>query len=197
MSVTVSEAPIAALPELGGVSIAFEVRQRLEIAEVDDGLGGFRLTEKPVDPPYVKDYDAIEGEGPGRWARRFDVSNWGLFLARDAERCIGGAVVALRTPGVHMLEGRLDLAVLWDLRVAPGRRGEGTGSALFAAAAAWAAAHGARELKIETQNINVPACRFYMRQGCRLRAIDRFAYRGFPDEVQLLWHRALPRGGDR
>jgi hypothetical protein len=30
-----------------------------------------------VADPYVKDYDAIEGEGPSRWAKRFDVSTWG------------------------------------------------------------------------------------------------------------------------
>lgn len=56
---------------------------------------------------------------------------------------------------------------------------------------AWAAARGCRQLKIETQNVNVPACRFYARQGCVLGAINRFAYREFPDEVQLLWYKAI------
>jgi len=100
--------------------------------------------------------------------------------------------VARDTPGVHMLENRRDLAVLWDLRVAPARRGAGVGTALFRAAAAHASAHGCRQLKIETQNINVAACRFYARRGCTLGAIHRFAYPGLPDEVQLLWYRTLP-----
>lgn len=62
---------------------------------------------------------------------------------------------------------------------------------LFRAAGDWAGARGCRWLKIETQNINLPACRFYQKMGCTLGAIDRFAYPGQPDEVQLLWWKAL------
>jgi GNAT superfamily N-acetyltransferase len=94
-----------------------------------------------------------------------------------------------------MLVGRRDLAVLWDLRVAPAARRRGVGAALFRAAAAWAAARGCAQLKVETQNVNVPACRFYARQGCVLGAIDRFAYPGLPHEVRLLWYTALPARG--
>jgi GNAT superfamily N-acetyltransferase len=103
--------------------------------------------------------------------------------------------VAFRTPGLDMLEGRDDLAVLWDLRVAPEVRGRGVGSGLFRAAEAWARARGCRRMKMETQDINVPACRFYARRGFVLRAADRFAYRGFPAETQLLWYEDLvPEG---
>ena len=48
-----------------------------------------------------------------------------------------------------------------------------------------------RQIKIETQNINVPACRFYVRQGCVLGAINRHAYPEFPTEVKLLWYKDL------
>jgi len=40
-------------------------------------------------------------------------------------------------------------------------------------------------LKVETQNINVPACRFYAKQGCVLRAVHPHAYSEFPDEAQV------------
>ncbi len=39
--------------------------------------------------------------------------------------------------------------------------------------------------------INVPACRFYAKQGCVLGAIDRYAYPDHPDEVQLLWYKEI------
>jgi GNAT superfamily N-acetyltransferase len=157
----------------------------------DGGLGGLVLSERKLDAPYVKDYDAYEGERPTQWAERFDVSNWGLIGAYADDARVGGAVVAFDTKGVNMLEGRRDLAVLWDIRVSPESRGRGVGSALFRAAEAWAAARGCRQLKIETQNINVPACRFYARQGCVLGAINRFAYQELPDEAQLLWYKTL------
>ena len=60
-----------------------------------------------------------------------------------------------------------------------------------ARAEAWARACGATWLKVETQNVNVPACRFYARQGCVLGAVDRFAYPALPDEVRLLWCKHL------
>jgi ribosomal protein S18 acetylase RimI-like enzyme len=90
-----------------------------------------------------------------------------------------------------MLAGRDDVAVLWDIRVSPRERGSGIGSALFRAAGDWASARGCRRFKIETQNVNVPACRFYQKMGCTLGAIDRFTYAGQPDEVQLLWWKTL------
>jgi ribosomal protein S18 acetylase RimI-like enzyme len=90
-----------------------------------------------------------------------------------------------------MLEGRDDLAVLWDLRVAPEARGRGVGSALFREVEAWARTRGCRELKVETQNVNVAACRFYAHMGCSLGALNSHAYPEVPDEVQLLWYRSL------
>lgn len=187
------EEPIAAAPELARIPISFEVRSVFDVSAPDGGLGGLILSERRLDSPYVKDYDTADGEHPARWAERFDVSSWGLFVARSDGALVGGAVVAFNTPGVNMLEGSGDLAVLWDIRVAPEARGRGAGFALFRAAEAWAAARGCRQLKIETQNINVAACRFYARQGCVLGAINRFAYRELPEEVQLLWYKALSR----
>ena len=104
---------------------------------------------------------------------------------------MGGAVVAFDTPGLIMLEGRRDLAVLWDIRVDPDHQRRGVGTALFGAAETWSRTRGCRQLKIETQNVNVPACRFYLGQGCVLGGINRFAYREFPEEVQLLWYKDL------
>jgi GNAT superfamily N-acetyltransferase len=141
----------------------------------------------PVEVPWVKDYDAIKGEGPTRWPKRFDVANWGLLAAHDAGHRVGGAVLAFNTAGVNLLEGRADVAVLWDIRVRPEVRAAGIGTALFRAAEVWARDRDCRTLKIETQNINVAACRFYARMGCTLGAIDRFAYPALPDEVQLMW----------
>ncbi|MBW3572466.1 MAG: GNAT family N-acetyltransferase [Gemmatimonadetes bacterium] len=191
MRIKVGEEPLGALPEYAKIPIAFQVTRVLDVTVVDGGMGGFALAERALEVPYVKDYDAVDG-GPGRWAERFDLSAWGLLGARVEGRLVGGAAVAVHTPGLTMLEGRSDLAVLWDIRVMPEARGSGVGTALFRAAAAWAAARGGRQLKVETQNVNVPACRFYARQGCLLGAIHRFAYPGLPHEVQLLWYRDLP-----
>lgn len=191
MDLDLIEEPISALGDQAGVSIAFRVDRVLDV--VDAGLSGVTLRERALDAPYVKDYDAIDGEGPKRWAERFDVSNWGLIGAYAAGERVGGAVVAFDTPNVDMLEGRADLAVLWDIRVAPDRRGQGVGTLLFSAAGSWARERGCRWLKVETQNVNVGACRFYAGLGCELGAVNRFAYPNLPDEVQMLWYKDLTK----
>jgi GNAT superfamily N-acetyltransferase len=99
----------------------------------------------------------------------------------------GGAAVALDPFDTE----QSDHAILWDIRVSPHARRAGIGTALFRRAEQWALQHGRRALEVETQNINVPACRFYERHGCFLRAANRDAYPEAPDEVQLIWRKTL------
>ena len=157
---TVRVAPIRHLHEVGAISIAFEVDGR------------------------VKDYDSYEGNSPADWARRFDVSGWGLYFATLDDERVGAAVVRIEPPGQ---------ALLWDLRVAPGSRGQGIGAALLAAGEEWARARGCGRLNVETQDINVAACRFYESRGFRLGATNPGAYPECPGETQLLWYKDLVR----
>jgi GNAT superfamily N-acetyltransferase len=192
--VDVREEPITALDEYARIPISFDVRRILDLESTED-FGGFRLVERVIDVPYEKDYDALDGADPVDLATRFDLTNWAVLAARSGGRRVGGVIVAFDTPEVVILEGRRDLSVLWDVRVSPEHRGRGVGTALFRAAESWASERGCLELKVETQNVNVPACRFYARQGCVLGGINRFAYPGRPGEIQLLWYKDLsPRG---
>ena len=156
MQATVLEAPIQRLAEVGEISIAFEIE------------GG------------TKDYDRYEGNHPADWARRLDVSNWGLFFAEAKGKRVGAAVLRLPEPG---------LAELWDLRVAPEWRRQGVGRALLRAAEEWAATQGCDRLRVETQDVNVAACRFYESHGFELRATNHGAYPECPQETQLLWYK--------
>jgi GNAT superfamily N-acetyltransferase len=194
MKIEVTEEPIT-LEEYATIPIKFEVTKVFDVTDRNNSPGEFVLTERNLDVPYVKDYDAIDGEHPTEWPARFDISNWGILAARTEGRRVGGAVVAFNTPGLDMLEGREDLAVLWDIRVLPEARGQGIGSALFRAAKLWSIERGCNQQVAETQNINVPACRFYVRQGCVLKVVRRSAYPRLPNEVQLIWHCALSRDG--
>jgi GNAT superfamily N-acetyltransferase len=191
MELEVRQESSGVLGVYGGISASFEVADVFDVAAKADGR--FVLTKQRAARPYVKDYDAADGEGPITWQDRFDLSNWAFFSAFRASERVGAAAVARRTPGMEQLEGRADLAVLWDLRVDPPYRRRGVGAALFAAAEAWARAAGCAALKIETQNVNVAACLFYARTGCILRAAHPGVYPDFPDEVQLLWYKDLGR----
>lgn len=179
------------LSVLGQISIEFMVDRILEVTTPNDGLGGIVLTERPVLEPYTVNHDAREGEGPARWAKRFDVSNWGLLFAESDGVRVGGAVIAFDTHNLFMLEGRRDIAALWDLRVQPAFRGRGVGTRLVEASETWAKSKDCVSLKIETQNVNVRACEFYAVQRYALRSVDRFVYGDFLDETQLIFAKEL------
>lgn len=188
MPIQIDEVSMALLDEYSRIPIRFEARSIFDVELLDNGLGGIKLVEKKIGS-FVKDYDV--NEKPSDWPKIFDVKNWGFFLAHDENQNVGAAAVAFNTNGVHMLEERSDLAVLWDIRVRPEVRGRGVGKTLFEHAAHWSRQRGCRHMKIETQNINVPACRFYQHMGCELGVIHRFAYAEFPNEVMLNWYLTL------
>ncbi len=175
------------LPEYASIPATALITSVFAIELIDGGLGGVRLREEVV-VPYVKDYDQ-DGGSPVTWTQQFYIHNWGLFLAQYDAQIVGAAAVAWNTNGTNLLEGRRELAVLWDIRVHPHHRREGIGTALFRHAANWARSRGCTRFKIETQNINVPACRFYRSMGCELGTLHRFAYAPpLNHEVQLNWY---------
>jgi len=180
------EEPITELDRYVAVPSVFESRTVFDIVERSSGI---ELREREATQPYRKDYDAVEN--PMEWPTRFDVSNWVLIGAFNAGERVGGVVGAFRTPGLAVLEGRDDLVVLWDIRVSPKAWRLGIGSALFRSIEAWARARSCRELRVETQNTNVAACRFYAHQGCQLKRASHDAYPGLPDEVQLIWSKVV------
>ncbi len=190
MSVSVREERPPDWRAYAAIPIRFEARVVLDARARP---GGFDLHERPLAAPTRKDYDARPADHPLEWPRRFDVSRWGVLVAHLGPERVGAAVVAVDTQGVDMLEGRADLAVLWDVRVGPAWRGRRVGAALFGAAAEWARARGKAELKVETQDVNPAACRFYQAMGCELRRVVPGAYPTLPDEVQLLWFKRLTR----
>jgi GNAT superfamily N-acetyltransferase len=181
MKIVIEEISPDRLDEYARIPIVLEVKSILEVELVDGGLGGMHLHEVPV-RPYTKDYDGY-GELPTDWPKRFDVKNWGFFLVRMDDKPVSAAAVAFDTTGVFMLEARRDLSVQWDIRVCPEVRG--VGIPLFRYVANWSRAHGCTQMKIETQNVNTPACRFYQRMG------------GSPGRDPSLWICSCPSGSPR
>lgn len=183
--------PATALAEYARIPMKFVAGEIYDVVAAPGGGRPLDLAPRRLPGLYTKDYDAIDGEGPAHWAQQFDLTRWAFFSAFVGGTNVGGAAVARDTPGIDMLEGRRDLAVLWDIRVDASVRRQGVGGALFEAAEAWALANRCRQLKVETQNVNAPACRFYARQGCILGAARPHAYPAFPEEIQLIWYKNL------
>lgn len=170
------------------VSQNVDVRSEYRVRRLDNGLGGLLLEEVPV-TPYVKDLSQYERAT--EYEQTFDIAAWRFYMAFDEDTPVGALTLAGTTEGMHMLSGRRDACVLWDIRVADGYKHRGVGQRLFDMAVAGAKADGYRQMIIECQNNNVPACHFYRKQGAMLGKIDLYAYYSDPDirdEAQLIWY---------
>lgn len=163
-----------------------------KVCKVAVEAGALVLVEQDLPRTFAKDYDRFED--PRQWPRLFDTSRWALLSAWRGAVRVGGGIVARATLGVDMLEGRSDLAVLWDLRVDRSERRRGVGAALIDRAGTWAREQGCTELKVETQDTNPAACALYGRQGFTLAQASPGAYVELPDEVRLIWRKPLRKG---
>ena len=155
----------------GSIPMHFDCESVYAIKRINNGLGGILFEETPVEP-YLRELDFYDP--PETW-RRFDTSHWAFYMAYDGELPVGGAAVASKTKEVDLLCGRDDITLLWDIRVDDRYKRQGVGAELFDLAVRWSRDKGFRQMKIETQNNNVAACRFYHKQGAYLCAFDEYS----------------------
>jgi ribosomal protein S18 acetylase RimI-like enzyme len=180
------------LSDYARVSIGFFVREAFDQAAIEALRHGEDAAATVVKAPYKKDYDQYPGAHPTDWPEHLDKARWTILAAyQDGDR-VGGAAVVIGDANLELLNERPpETALLLDLRVAPEARHQGVGTALLRAVESSAARGGARCLLVETQQVNVPACRFYLRHGFALVEARPHAYPELPDEVQLLWAKPL------
>lgn len=189
MQISIKHISREALSEYPKISPAFMVSSVLQCKVIQGGLGGILLEEQPVAEPYVKDTYDVD---PEQWKAQFDTSGWAFFIAYEDDIPVGCATVASPSDKLDACGGRADMAVLWDIRVDRNHRRHSIGSQLLRRCADWAKENGYKVLGIETQNVNVPACRFYARQGCELAEIRITAECAeVAHEAMLIWHLIL------
>ena len=180
--------PSEVLEQYGRIPTAFLVTSVLQPVPADSAPSGFKLEERPVHLPYIKNYDAIHGNRPLDWPQHFDVNEWEFFVAFDGLERVGGAIAFVNAPANRNADFN---ATLWDLRVDPAYRRRNVGSALLESVEQWAAAQQCGEVRIETQHINVAACQFYQQQGYALHSVKAGAYPDLPDEIRLIWSKRV------
>lgn len=191
MSIDIVSESAAHLPDYASVPMAVLVTERFEGPAIQAMADGIVASATPVSAPYWKNYDSYSGNSPADWTTRFDTSHWKIFVAYHDGRRAGGAVLIHGDAQIDLLDGRSDLALMWDVRVAADARRLGVGRALLEAVAGAAKRAECRALRVETQNVNVPACRFYQACGFVLETVRHQAYPDLPDEIQLLWTLSL------
>jgi ribosomal protein S18 acetylase RimI-like enzyme len=164
----------ARLPEdsedIAGIDTSFTSDRIYRVER--DGLG-FRLQEEPVSPPIEKAYPIMLG------------ARTSVFVAEDA-----GEIVGLAEGELLSWHGRAEIA---NIYVSSPYRARGIGRSLVETLNSWARSQGAQCLWVGTQNVNVPAVRFYERLGFRLCGLDIALHdmTAIPGEVALFFSRAV------
>lgn len=187
--ITYTKKQVHDLEDYDMIPMETTVKSVFEISLIDKGLGGMKFEEIPV-TPYV--HAPSYEEGPKDWKKMFSLYNWCFYIAYHNEKPVGAIALAYQTEGCNMLKGADDVVVIWDIRVLPTYQRQGIGSKLMDIAYAWAKEKRVRLIKVETQQINVSACKFYLKKGFHLGTIDCYAYGMNPkDEVMLLWYQFI------
>jgi len=174
MNVTLQKATAATLAQVYACDSSFTVTSKLQLNATD---GVITYTVVAV-PPYEKQYPHEVGE----YDSYINQSNSAIFLAYMNEQIAGRVVLKKNWNGFGYVE---------DITVNRPYRKQGVGQQLMQQAVEWAKEEGLPGLMLETQNNNVPACRFYERFGFKLRGFDTELYRALmptTDEVALYWY---------
>lgn len=104
-----------------------------------------------------------------------------VFLAYLDGQCVGQ---------IRLKQNWNQYCLIEDISVANDHRNRGIGKKLMAAAIGWAKAGGMPGLMLETQDVNLVACRFYERCGFQLGGVDVMLYGNLVDkkEQALFWY---------
>ncbi|MET9418596.1 GNAT family N-acetyltransferase [Streptomyces klenkii] len=161
--------------EAEAIDNSFTTATVLEVTASDEG---FRLRRTPVDPPLRKVYPAEdeEAEDGGEDAH--------VIVARAGDVLCGAVRLT------HSAWN--DRLVIADIRVAPGHRGRGIGTALMERGLAHGRELGARTAWLEVTNVNAPAVRAYRRMGFALCGLDTSLYRGTASEGETALFMSRP-----
>ena len=131
--------------------------------EETDALTTFQLRLEALPQPYTRDFrSGLTAEDMQRYQ---GLLAQGLSLGAYAAGQLAGVAIG----GAEEWNGTL---WIWEFHVAPTFQGRGIGRSLMDRLADLARPAGLRTLRVETQNTNVPAIRFYRRVGFRMEAVD-------------------------
>jgi GNAT superfamily N-acetyltransferase len=105
----------------------------------------------------------------GRYAKRRIGGEETVLVAERAGEVVGFVDLTIRrsAPDAGTMLRRTLVGFVNELAVSEGRRGNGVGAALMAAAEDWAAGAGAEAIMLDTGTKNTGAIRFYERLGYR------------------------------
>ncbi|SDP47796.1 Acetyltransferase (GNAT) family protein [Litchfieldia salsa] len=136
----------------------------------------WKYTEEQFSKPYFKKYDDDEID-----VSYIEEGGKVVFLYYVENNCIGRIKIRSNWNGY----ARID-----DIAVAIDHRKNGVGTALLNKAIDWAKENNSSGLMLETQDINVSACRFYAKNHFVIGGVVTMLYSNFStvNEIAVFWY---------
>lgn len=149
---------------LSGYASAQRYRVTLQESDTETLI---RLTLETLPRPYIKDF---HGEITSEDLQRYTgIAAQGLsILALEGSQPVG--------IGIAGAEAWNRTLWIWEFHVLPPYQGQGIGLRMMDALAENGRGAGMRTMRVETQNTNVPAIRFYRRAGFHIESVDTSFY---------------------
>lgn len=133
-------------------------------------------TEEVLSAPYLKRYENDDVD-----ASYIENETKAVFFYYDNQRCIGQIKLLSNWNGYTLIE---------DIGVSKNARNKGIGTKLLEAAVQWAKQNRHIGLMLETQDVNLAACRFYARNNFVIGGVDTMLYSKFSTakEKAIFWY---------
>lgn len=153
----------------------FKVFGRLEVSYQNNA---WRYEEIIYDNPYTKTYGVDEIDLNGYISTPKKV----ILYALSGNDVLGQIVIRKHWNKFCFID---------DIAVRGSARQKGVASSLIDHAQVWATQKNLKGLMLETQDINLAACRLYIKRGFILGSIDTMLYSNFEskDEKALFWYK--------
>lgn len=144
------------------------------IPKYEDGIWSY--TEEIFSEQYIKQYDNEDID-----TSYIEDNNKTVYFYYHGGNCIGQIRLQTHWNGYAFIE---------DIAVAKRMRKSGIGTALLHKATKWAKKNNLIGLVLETQDVNLLACRFYAKNNYIIGAVDNMLYANFPtaDEKAVFWY---------
>lgn len=178
------------IPNLSQIRPTYKSNTILTLERGGDGIEiGWQLVERTLAKPFDKGplYDfneSAQDEIRERLSRPDDTYQ----RVADYE----GRLVGIADAEIQQWNNTI---FLWNLMIDLNYRGQGLGRRLWHRVVEFARDSEVRAITAETQNTNVPACRFYLRMGCKLTGFNEALYAndGANREIALFWMYFMPK----
>lgn len=170
----VSEIKIENLKDINKPNEPFMVIGKI-VPKFDNGIWTF--TEQLYEKPYIKYYPNDDEN----YAEYINSTNKVVYFSYKSGECIGQ---------VRLRKNWNKYAFIEDIAVSQNFRGQGIGSELINKSIEWARQNNLYGLMLETQDNNLLACRFYIKCGFKIGAVDTMLYANFDnnDEKAMFWY---------